>query len=240
MPAARAERIPFAESSTAAQRRGLDAEPSRRLEVDVGRRLAVVDLLRRHGRSKAIARCPASSSTVSITSRFDDEARPSGHFAASRSTASTAPATSGSDSWYRASSRSHDLGVDLLRRLGETDHVVHVPGPLGRAHPHHVRLGAVVPAAAALARELLADLVPELLRVDQHAVHVQNDGGDVACTPYITRRDSRVRDRRGRGLARPVRARRPRRRRTCGPPLHIRPRAGTRSRPARPPAAARL
>ena len=121
---------------------------------------------------------PASSSTASITSRFDDEARPSGHLAASRSTASTAPGTSGSDSLVTREQPPHDLGVDLLGRLGEPDHVVHVPGPFGRAHSHHVRLGAVVPAAAALARELLADLVPELLRVDQHAVHVQNDGGD--------------------------------------------------------------
>ena len=60
----------------------------------------------------------------------------------------------------------HDLVVDLLRRLGEPDHVVHVARPLGRAHAHHVRLRALVPAAAALARELLAHLVPDVLGVD--------------------------------------------------------------------------
>jgi hypothetical protein len=39
----------------------------------------------------------AASSTASITSRFDDDATPSGQRAARRSTASTAPSMSGSD-----------------------------------------------------------------------------------------------------------------------------------------------
>ena len=36
--------------------RGLDAEPSRRLQVDVRRGLAALDLLRRHGRAEGVAR----------------------------------------------------------------------------------------------------------------------------------------------------------------------------------------
>src|SRR4029450_4553100 len=44
-----------------------------------------------------------------------------------------------------------DLVADLLGRFGEPDHVLHVAGPLRRAHAHHVPLGPVVPAAAALA-----------------------------------------------------------------------------------------
>ena len=50
IPAAFAARMPFSESSTAAERCGIDAEPPRRLEVDVGRRLAAGDLLGGHGR----------------------------------------------------------------------------------------------------------------------------------------------------------------------------------------------
>ena len=50
MPAAFAERMPPCESSTAAQRVGVDAEPARGLEVDVGRRLPARHLLRGDGR----------------------------------------------------------------------------------------------------------------------------------------------------------------------------------------------
>ena len=48
-----------------------------------------------------------------------------------------------------------------------------------RAHSHHrlLRLGCV--AAAPLLGELLAHLVPEVLGVDQHAVHVEDDGLDL-------------------------------------------------------------
>ena len=68
-----------------------------------------------------------------------------------------------------------DLGGDLVRRLRQADVLVHVPRPLGRAHPHHrpLRLRAV--PAAALVREALPDLVPQLLRLDQHAVQVEHD-----------------------------------------------------------------
>ena len=41
---------------------------------------------------------PARSSTASISGRFEDEATPSVNAGASRSTASTAPSISGSDS----------------------------------------------------------------------------------------------------------------------------------------------
>ena len=45
-----------------------------------------------------VLREPAASITTSITSRFEDEASPSGQRAASRSTASTAPGSSGNRS----------------------------------------------------------------------------------------------------------------------------------------------
>ena len=60
-----------------------------------------------------------------------------------------------------------DLLVDLLRRLRQAELVVQVPRPLVRAHSHHVPLGMLVPAPAALADELLARRVPDLLGVDQ-------------------------------------------------------------------------
>ena len=39
-------------------------------------------------------------------------------------------------------------------------------------------LGAVVPGAASLLRELLAGGIPDLLRVEQDAVEVEDDGLD--------------------------------------------------------------
>ncbi len=54
---------------------------------------------------KKIASVPASSSTVSISGRFDDDASPSGNASAIRCTASTAPGTSGRCSRYAASIR---------------------------------------------------------------------------------------------------------------------------------------
>ena len=71
-----------------------------------------------------------------------------------------------------------DDPVDLLRRLGKADALVHVARPLGRAHAHHVPLRALVPAAATLVRQRLADVVPHLLRVDQDTVEVEDDSPD--------------------------------------------------------------
>ena len=75
--------------------RRLDAEPARSLEVDVGRRLAARDLLATTPRPRRASRSPAARSTTSISSGFDDEAIASGHRAAIRRTASTAPGISG-------------------------------------------------------------------------------------------------------------------------------------------------
>ncbi len=48
---------------------------------------------------------PETSSTVSISGRFDDDASPSGNRSASRCTAATAPGTSGRCSRYATSIR---------------------------------------------------------------------------------------------------------------------------------------
>jgi hypothetical protein len=47
--------------------------------------------------------------------------------------------------------------------------------PFERAHAHHVGLRPVVPAPAALARERLAHLVPDVLRVQEDSVQVEDD-----------------------------------------------------------------
>ena len=121
---------------------------------------------------------PASSSTVSISGRFDDDASPSGNRSASRCTASTAPGTSGRCSRYAASIRSHDLGVDRVGLVRDAGAVVEVPRPFAGAHAHHRPLHLGVVAAAALAHVRLAHRVPDLLRVQQHAVEVEDRGVD--------------------------------------------------------------
>ena len=60
----------------------------------------------------------------------------------------------------------HDLGRDLLGRLGQAELVVHVPRPLVRAHAHHRPLRTLVPAPAALLHELSSRLAPDLFGVE--------------------------------------------------------------------------
>ena len=73
-----------------------------------------------------------------------------------------------------------DKAVELLRLLAKVELLVHVPGPLGRAHAHHVRLRPVVPPTAPLARQRLPHFVPHLLGVEQETVEVKDDGVDHA------------------------------------------------------------
>ena len=74
MPAACAARMPLPESSIGRAALGLDAEAPRRLEEDVGRRLAARDLLGGDDRPRRAARGPDFARTASMTRRFDDEA----------------------------------------------------------------------------------------------------------------------------------------------------------------------
>ncbi len=76
---------------------GRDAEPARRLEVHVRRRLACATSSEETVARKSAAR-PDTSSTRSMSTRFDDEASPSGNRSPSLRTVSTAPGTSGSRS----------------------------------------------------------------------------------------------------------------------------------------------
>ena len=70
------------------------------------------------------------------------------------------------------------LGRDLVGPVREPEFVVHVARPLERAHAHHVRLRAVVPAPASLAYERLANRVPDLLGVEEQPVEVEDDAVD--------------------------------------------------------------
>ena len=121
---------------------------------------------------------PPAARTASISSRFEDEASPSGNAAASRGDRVERSREPGRARGVAVEHPLDDEPVDLRGRLGEPDPVVHVARPLGRAHPHHVPLGALVPVAAALVRELFAHLVPDLLGVDEHPVEVEDDRGD--------------------------------------------------------------
>ena len=76
----------------------------------------------------------------------------------------------------------HDVGRDLLRRVGNAELVVHVARPLDGAHAHHLGLRPIVPPAASLLHQLLAHLVPHLLAVQQDSVEVENDRLDHALT----------------------------------------------------------
>ena len=97
IPAARALRMPLCESSTAAQRSA--ATPRRRA---ASRYTSGDGFPRATSSEETVTRTKrprsASSSTASISGRFDDEASPSGQRPASRRTASDAPGSSGNRS----------------------------------------------------------------------------------------------------------------------------------------------
>ncbi len=114
-----------------------------------------------------------------MSSRFDDDAsarrKPA---AASRSTVSTRARDDRQVGLVAREHPTNDLGVDHLGRLAEPDGLVEVPRPLARAHAHHRLLGLRRVPAAPLVGQLLAHLVPQVLGVDEHAVHVEDDGFD--------------------------------------------------------------
>ena len=155
----------------------LDAEPAHRLEVNVGLRLSAGHLLGRDCRLEQPGEPrPREDGVDERPVRRGGDAEPE----------RARQATHGVDRpghdrklvCVAALHPADDLVVDLLRRLGQPDDLVHVARPLRRAHAHHVRLRAVVPAAATLVRERFAHLVPDVLGVHEHAVEVEDDGPD--------------------------------------------------------------
>ena len=117
---------------------------------------------------------PASSSTRSISSRFDEDASPSGQRAAERAHGVDAPGSSGSCSRYMRSIRAHDLPVDLFTGELDAELVVHVGRPLRRAHAEHRRGRLLAPAPAGRADELLAWPRSTAARNRQDAVEVED------------------------------------------------------------------
>ena len=156
---------------------GLDAQPARGLEVDVGRRLAAADLLRRDGRGEQVLdpeQAQRQVDQLAVRGRGQPE-RPAGGEPLDRLPGA------GERRQVLAVGRGQPLDhftVDLLGCRRQADRLVHVTRPLVRAHAHHVPLRGVVPAAAALPGQLLARLIPDLFRVEQHAVEVEDDGLD--------------------------------------------------------------
>ena len=164
MPAAFAERMPPWESSTAAQRCGVDAEAARGLEVDVGRRLAArrPPPRRPSPRRSCVEPGDEEHARRSAAGSTRTRARAGSARRAAR-TASTAPSISGRCSRYASSIRRTTSSLIAARLVGHAGDVVEVLRPLGRAHAHHRPLHLVVVAAAALAHVRLAHLVPDLL-----------------------------------------------------------------------------
>ena len=137
-PAPREGRWPSPRSPRSARpRRRGGAPPRGRRRVPACRG----DLLRRDGRRRTARARRPSRGTPSITGRFDDDASPSG-----QRRRAAAPRRARREERQPLAVAlehpAHDLVVDLLGRLGEADHVVHVARPLRRAHAHHVRLRA--------------------------------------------------------------------------------------------------
>jgi hypothetical protein len=153
----------------------VDAEPARDVEVDVWRRLSAGDLLRGDRGLEEVR------DAQQLERKVDQLAVRGGREAQAPPARETLDGLARSGDGrqklaVKLSQAANDLAADLLGRLGQADHVVHVPGPLERAHAHHVPLGVLVPAAAMLPCELLAGLVPDLLRVEEDAVEVEDDG----------------------------------------------------------------
>ena len=219
-----AARMPLCESSTAAHALRLDAEPARRLQVDVRRRLAPRDLLGRDRDREELREPGSSSATVdqrrgSTTTRARAASAPRAARPPRR-----APGISGSALPVAREHPPTTSAADLLRRLGQPDHLVHVARPLGRAHAHHVR-AARGRASARRARAPAASRTSSQSRsrVEQHPVEVEDDRLDHsrAVAPVAVDEPAARR-------ARARRARR-RRRRTCGRRRRARRRASSRS-----------
>ena len=153
--------------------RRFDSETLRRLQVDVGSGLAAGDLFRRDGHREEPGQSGELENQVDdrTVRRRCDRQRPAAGQALDRFGGAVDQRQVLTVDPLEAAD---DLGRDLLRRVRHADHLVHVAGPLGRAHAHHVPLGAFVPSPAALPRKLLAGRVPDVLGVDENAVQVED------------------------------------------------------------------
>ena len=179
-PAARAARMPLCESSIPAASRRVDAEPPRRLQEHVGRRLAARRPPRTRPRSRNTSPQPDVAITRSMTSLVGgrgERERPA------RGDPRDRLLGAGEERQPLRVALEHvrdDAVGDLLRLERDAQLVAHVARPLGRAHAEHRLRRAVGPRAAVLGDQRPAPAVPGGLRVEQEAVEVEDDGADQA------------------------------------------------------------
>ncbi len=119
---------------------------------------------------------PERDRTRSIISRLAEDARPSGQRWLRAWTASVAPGSSGNSDLVELLHPSHHHAVDVCRRERHGQHVVHIGGPLRRAHPDHRLRRIVSPMATFAVNDLFFGVVPELLGIDEHTIKVEDHG----------------------------------------------------------------
>ena len=149
---------------------------ARRLQVDVGGRLAARHLLAGDDGGEALAQAHERQHALD-------------HLAVRRGGKAERPALGArphgldravDDREVRAvrvEQAGDDLGVDVLRIERDPDLVVHVARPLGRAHAEHRFRRVRRPGPAVRGGEHAAGGVPGLLGIDEHAVEVEHDRG---------------------------------------------------------------
>jgi hypothetical protein len=151
-----------------------DAETVGGLEVDVWRRLAARYLLRRDGDAEAVGEAGEPE-------RFLEHLPVRGRREGQREGIRSPPHRRDRARQQRQLAPvglEHpldDFAVDRVRVVRHACVVMQVPRPLGRAHSHHRPLHRLVIPAAALAHVALAHRVPDLLRLEQHSVEVEDD-----------------------------------------------------------------
>ena len=177
--------------------RGIDAELARRRQVHVGRRLAAPTSSPETVAAKQ-AVSPVFSSTASITGRLADEASPSGQ-----------PRRQPPDRIDRARKCGHlavvgvehplnHTGVELLGVERRAELVVQISRPFRRAHPHHRGRRLGLPGTAVLGHDPPSRPIPDGLRVDEHAIEVEDQG------PQRHAREATPNSRRTQGGSRPA------------------------------------
>jgi flavin reductase (DIM6/NTAB) family NADH-FMN oxidoreductase RutF len=147
--------------------------------VSIGKQASLYELLRN---AKAFAVSLLGDGQEALAQRFASGRPPIVHWdGVATRPGRFAPLVEDALGWIEARTiAEHDVVVDPLRLVRNAGLVVQEARPFGRAHAHHRALHLGVVAAAALDDVAPAHLVPHLLRLDEHAVHVEDDRVDAA------------------------------------------------------------
>ncbi len=169
-----------------AVRRGHPQSP-RRLQVHIGRGLPGRHLVGRHHRAEQAAYPRQREHRVD-------------HLAGRRAGHGQGPVLGQASQRGRRAGQQGEVGAvageqrvdhpagDLVGLPGHGQLGPHEGGPLLRAHAHHPALAALGPEPPVTPGELLADVLPDALGVDHHAVQVEHDrGGHGRATGYDSR-----------------------------------------------------